>query len=117
MAWPLRGGISTRFGEEGHTGVDVMGNMGDPVMASASGVVTVLLRSDYGYGWRIEIDHGNGLSTLYAHLSSFAVAQGDRVTRGQFIGSVGSTGYSTGPHLHFEVRQGIIPTDPLLYLP
>lgn len=94
-----------------------MGNMGDPVASSAAGIVTVALESDYGYGWRVEIDHGNGLTSLYAHLSAFAVKAGDRVGQGQRIGLVGSSGVSTGPHLHFEVRAAGVPVDPLPYLP
>ena len=117
LFWPAVGGLSTRFGEEGHGGIDVMTDTGDPVRAAASGVVTVALQSDYGYGNRIEIDHGGGLTTLYAHLERFAVAPGTRVNAGQTIGYAGSTGYSTGPHLHFEVRVGGTPTDPLRYLP
>jgi murein DD-endopeptidase MepM/ murein hydrolase activator NlpD len=115
--WPLTGGISTRFGEDGHTGIDIMADMGDPVISAGSGVVTVALESDYGYGWRVEVDHGNGLTTLYAHLSAFAVKTGDRVVQGQRLGSAGSTGYSTGPHVHFEVRAAGVPVDPMPYLP
>jgi murein DD-endopeptidase MepM/ murein hydrolase activator NlpD len=91
--------------------------MGDPISSAAPGVVTVALESEFGYGWRIEIDHGGGITTLYAHMSTFAVKTGDRVIQGQRLGSVGSTGFSTGPHLHFEVRLGGVPTDPMRFLP
>ena len=70
-----------------------------------------------GYGNTIVIDHGDGLSTLYAHQTSFAVSNGDKVTTGQHIGNVGSTGLSTGPHLHFEVRLFGSPIDPLPFMP
>lgn len=94
-----------------------MGDMGATVVASGPGVVTVALQSEVGYGWLIEIDHGGGLTTLYAHLSAFAVGVGDRVAQGQRIGQMGTSGTSTGPHLHFEVRQGGVPVDPLRFLP
>lgn len=93
-----------------------MADAGDSVVAAAPGVVTAVVRSPLGYGWRIEVDHGSGLATLYAHLGAFSVQVGDRVSGGQRLGSVGSTGESTGPHLHFEVRQGGLPTNPLSYL-
>jgi murein DD-endopeptidase MepM/ murein hydrolase activator NlpD len=116
LLWPAAGGISTLHGEGGHLGIDIMGYTGQPVIASAGGLVTSTVRSDSGYGWRVAIDHGDGLMTLYAHLSEFSVSVGERVTAGHRIGSVGSTGLSTGPHLHFEVRQlgGIV--DPLDFL-
>jgi murein DD-endopeptidase MepM/ murein hydrolase activator NlpD len=117
LAWPVHGSLSQTYGEDGHSGIDIMADTGDPIVAAGNGVVTMALRSDYGYGWRIVIDHGGGLTTLYSHLSAFFVVQGDRVTRGQRIGSVGSTGFSTGPHLHFEVLQGGATTNPLRYLP
>jgi murein DD-endopeptidase MepM/ murein hydrolase activator NlpD len=87
------------------------------VKAAAAGTVTVAAKLSYGYGWRIIIDHGRGYTSLYAHLSAFSVAQGARVARGQVIGAVGNTGFSTGPHLHFEVGVNGQPTDPLKFLP
>jgi murein DD-endopeptidase MepM/ murein hydrolase activator NlpD len=117
LRWPTFGSISTAFGEQGHTGIDIMGNVGDPVLASAAGIVTVALENEAGYGWRVEIDHGNGLTTLYAHLSAFSVKAGQQVVRGQRLGAVGSTGVSTGPHLHFEVRVGSVPANPIPFLP
>lgn len=116
MVWPSRRVLSQGYGEEGHTGIDIMVDPGEPVVAAAAGVVTVARESDFGYGWRVEIDHGD-VSTLYAHLSAFTVKPGDRVIPGQRIGLVGSTGSSTGPHLHFEVRRAGVPVDPLPYLP
>lgn len=117
MVWPARGDLSQGFGEDGHSGIDIMGDAGDPVAAAAAGTVIVALESEDGYGWRIEIDHGSGLTTLYAHLSAIGVRVGERVAQGQRIGAVGSTGISTGPHLHFEVRQNSLPVDPLRFLP
>ncbi|MBM2809306.1 MAG: peptidase [Chloroflexi bacterium] len=117
LGWPARGGISTEFGDGGHSGIDIMANTGDPVAAAAPGIVTMALESDYGYGWRVEIDHGGGIGTLYAHMSAFTVKPGERVIQGQRLGYAGSTGVSTGPHLHFEVRLAGVPTDPLRFLP
>lgn len=116
LQWPALGGISTFFGEDGHSGLDIMGYTGQPVTAAASGVVTAVNQSDEAYGWRIDVDHGSGIMTLYAHLSEFNVKLGDQVSAGQRIGSVGNTGLSTGPHLHFEVRASGLTVDPLDYL-
>lgn len=86
-----------------HAGLDIDGAMGEPIRASADGVV-VLAEERGGYGNAVVIDHGNTLATLYGHMSSFAVKAGDVVRRGDVIGLVGSTGRSTGPHCHWEVR-------------
>jgi murein DD-endopeptidase MepM/ murein hydrolase activator NlpD len=121
MAWPLRGAITSRFGfrrhpifrlRQFHQGVDVAAPMGAPVRAAFGGMV---LYAGWfgGYGKLVVIDHGDGFSTLYGHLSAIDVAPGQQVTRGQVIGVVGSTGYSTGPHLHFEIRQRGKPINPL----
>jgi len=123
--WPLRGQITSRFGmrfhpifkvNRMHTGIDIYAPQGTPIKAADAGIVTY---SDWygGYGRTIIIDHGRGLSTLYAHLSRQTVKKGDRVNKGQTIGNVGSTGYSTGPHLHFEVRRNGAPVDPQTFLP
>lgn len=116
LRWPAVGAISTFHGEDGHTGIDIMGQMGQPVFVAGAGRVILTVESDDGYGWRIDIDHGGGLTTRYAHLSAFAVRVGDQVSAGQLIGAVGNSGWSTGPHLHFEVHQGGVPVDPLTYL-
>jgi len=86
-----------------HAGVDIPGPVGTPVYATADGIVDHAERSG-GYGNMVEIDHGKGIATRYGHLSRILVASGTRVTRGQLIALMGSTGRSTGPHLHYEVR-------------
>ncbi len=98
-----------------HNGVDFAAGMGTPVRASADGAV-VSAGDRGGYGTAVIIDHGNTLATLYAHLSRAAVAEGSIVARGTVIGYSGSSGFSTGPHLHFEVRVNGTPVDPLRYL-
>ena len=98
-----------------HTGLDFQAELGTPVLAAAGGVV-VAQDVHPAYGNVVEIDHGNGLVTRYAHLSRFLVRQGDLVRRGQKIGEVGTSGRSTGPHLHFEVLVGGIPQNPQKFL-
>ena len=91
----------------GHLGIDIAAGEGAPVYAADSGVVTMAQGGDnYGYGNVIQIDHGNGYSTVYAHLSVIGVSPCQSVYAGQWIGSAGNTGNSQGAHLHFEVRQG-----------
>jgi murein DD-endopeptidase MepM/ murein hydrolase activator NlpD len=98
-----------------HTGVDIRAPMGATIVAADSGKV---IHAGWmgGYGQVIVIDHGNGVSTLYAHQSAFLVGNGETVSKGQAIGKVGSTGWSTGPHLHFEVRINGSYTDPMPYI-
>jgi murein DD-endopeptidase MepM/ murein hydrolase activator NlpD len=98
-----------------HTGLDMRGNAGDPVRATAVGKVVSAGWSG-GYGKMVEIDHGNGLSTRYGHLSAIDVSEGQTVRVGQIIGKVGSTGRSTGPHLHYETRIDGDPVDPQKFL-
>jgi murein DD-endopeptidase MepM/ murein hydrolase activator NlpD len=88
-----------------HQGMDFRGATGDPVRAAAAGAVTTARRNG-GFGIMVEIDHGHGLVTRYAHLSALAVREGQTVTAGQIVGRVGSTGRSTGPHLHYETWIG-----------
>jgi murein DD-endopeptidase MepM/ murein hydrolase activator NlpD len=99
-----------------HTGIDIADAWGTPVRASQSGVVHIFV-SSYGYGLHIIMNHGNGFFTVYGHLSSFAVGDGTYVSRGTVIGYEGSTGNSSGPHLHFEIREGQTPVNPLAFLP
>ena len=104
-------GAGRRF----HAGIDIPGSAGSPVFASAAGVVTFAGRAG-GYGRMIEIDHGAGLRTRYAHLERLLVTPGMRIGQGAIVGQMGSTGRSTGPHLHFEVRRDGRAVDPLAYL-
>jgi murein DD-endopeptidase MepM/ murein hydrolase activator NlpD len=94
-----------------HTGVDLRGGEGAPIHAAAGGTV-VSAGERGGYGNAVEIDHGGGVHTLYAHASALEVKPGDHVQEGQEVGQVGQTGRATGPHLHFEVRVGGRPVDP-----
>jgi len=122
--WPVEGQVTGSFGEridpfngEGafHSGVDIGSSYGHAIVAPADGVVT-LTETLGGYGKTIMIDHGNGISTRYGHLSGFAVTSGQRVQRGEIIGYVGESGRSTGPHLHYEVRINDTPVNPYKYL-
>jgi len=98
-----------------HEGIDFPAEVGTPIEAAASGKV-VYAEVHPAYGKMLEIDHGNGLVTRYAHCSSLSVKEGDLVVRGQRVGTVGSTGRSTGPHLHFEVRLNGAPQNPARFL-
>lgn len=119
--WPARGRITDRFGYprpgHWHTGLDIANVKGTPIYAADSGYVRHAGWTHLGYGVLIIIDHGNGYSTYYAHLNAIYVQVGESVEQGQLIGAMGSTGNSTGPHLHFEVRVNGIPQDPEKYLP
>ena len=123
LIWPARGPITTYFGEvgptspRGHAGIDIAARYGSPIVAAAAGQVVLATTAGGGYGTEVIIEHGRGLRTLYAHLSQLDVTAGQGVARAQLIGLVGSTGYSTGPHLHFEVRQNGELRDPLAFLP
>ncbi|NLO28565.1 MAG: peptidoglycan DD-metalloendopeptidase family protein [Actinobacteria bacterium] len=124
LARPVDGGVTSGFGyrmhpifhvRKMHTGIDMDGDMGDPIRAASAGtVISAGWRG--GYGKCVVISHSGGLATLYGHLSTILVSVGEEVKRGEIIGKVGSTGYSTGPHLHFEVRVNGEPVDPLGYL-
>ena len=98
-----------------HTGLDIHGEVGDPVRATADGTVTAAGWSG-GYGKSVDIDHGNGLSTRYAHLSSIDVQAGQPIRARQIVGKVGSTGRSTGSHLHYETRLKGEALDPQKFL-
>ena len=124
--WPVRGYISDGFGSrrnpfggggyEMHAGLDIATNHGSPINATADGIV-LFAGSYQGYGNVVVLDHGYGLTTRYAHMSSIEVEVGQHVTRGKKIGAVGSTGRSTAPHCHYEVRLHDRPVDPIHYLP
>ena len=124
--WAKLGKINNEFGfrrnpfggrnYEFHAGMDIDGERGDSVMAPANGTI-IKAGWQGGYGNMIEIDHGNGLTTRYGHLSKIEIQVGDSVARGQLIGLVGSTGRSTGPHLHYELRLNDKSINPRLLLP
>ncbi len=123
--WPTAGGIGSYFGYRVHPilgysrlhgGLDIGGRSGQPIWAVKEGVV-IMARMNGGYGNTIIIDHGNGYASLYAHQLSLEVKEGDYVETGQHIGNVGTTGLSTGPHLHFELRQNGAVIDPIPFLP
>ena len=122
--WPTRGWVTSGFGyrkspftglQEKHEGWDIGARSGSPVRATADGVISVAGR-ERGYGKLIEIDHGYGVVTRYGHNSRNMVKVGKKVKRGQIIALVGSTGRSTGPHLHYEVLVNGVPTNPKNYI-
>ena len=124
MIWPIEGEITSPFGwhvhpitgdARFHSGIDIGGDYGDPIRAAAAGQV-IYAGWISGYGYAVIIDHGGGISTLYGHNESLAVSEGQMVAQGQVIAYCGSTGNSTGPHCHFEVREGGEPVEPLGYL-
>lgn len=124
--WAHLGKINNEFGfrrnpfggraYEFHAGMDIDGERGDLVVSTANGTV---IHAGYkgGYGNMVEVDHGNGLTTRYGHLSKIEAQVGDAVTRGQLLAYVGSTGRSTGPHLHYELRLNDRPINPRHFLP
>ncbi len=116
FAWPMSGRISQRYWT-GHNGLDIAAKQGTPIVAADAGYVAVLQSSRSGYGNMIVVDHGNGYQTRYAHLSAFYVEAGQSVNKGDTVGLCGSTGNSTGPHLHFEVIINGVRYNPQSYLP
>ena len=117
FGWPAAGYISQNYWG-GHTAIDVAGRTGAAVAAADGGFVTVAGGGwNGGYGNHVIIDHGNGFATLYAHLNTVFVRAGESVSAGQEIGTLGNTGNSTGPHLHFEIRYQGYPRNPYNYLP
>ena len=118
LRWPVRGPITSQFGlrdGEHHMGIDIAAPRGTVVLAAASGEV-LLSDSRQGYGNVVMVRHDDGLVTVYAHHERNLVQAGQRVTVGQVIARVGSTGHATGPHLHFEVRHDKAAQNPLPYL-
>ncbi len=125
MIWPIRGEITSPFGwrthpifgtQKYHSGLDIAADYNDPILAADEGVV-ISAGWIGGYGNAVILDHGSGITTLYAHNNSLAVSNGEKVYKGQTIAYAGSTGYSTGPHCHFEVRKHGETVSPLDYLP
>jgi len=99
-----------------HTGLDIAGDYGSPIQATADGIVE-LAGWDGGYGNSVVISHGNGLSTRYGHMSDIKVKVGQTVKKGETIGLMGSTGRSTGTHVHYEILKNGVPVNPISYLP
>ena len=121
LAWPLDAGqmssvYGRRWGRK-HEGIDLAAPVGTPLLAAKDGLVLYAADTVKGYGNMVVLQHDGDLLTAYAHTSVLLVHKGDRVRTGQIIARVGQTGHATAPHLHFEVRQGQIPRDPLRYLP
>lgn len=123
--WPTEGRVTSGYGyrrspfgmrREFHNGLDIAAASGTPVYVTADGEVTMASYNG-SYGRMVEIDHGRGIRTSYSHLSKYVVQDGDRVYKGQLIAYVGSTGRSTGPHLHYEVLLNGVPVNPTNYLP
>lgn len=119
LLWPASGSVSSRFGPRGnahHDGIDIAAPEGTPIRAALDGTVVYVgvLR---GYGKVVILSHDDGLTTVYAHNSKNLVSHGARVRRGTVIASVGQTGRTTGPNLHFEVRKNNRARDPMAYLP
>lgn len=123
--WPVSGVVSSHFGfrvspggigSTYHEGLDIASSYGNPVHATANGRITQAGWVN-GYGYLVEIDHGNGIKTRYGHNSAILVSVGDQVVQGQTISLIGSTGNSTGPHCHYEVRVNGEAVDPTLFLP
>ena len=124
LRWPIMGRINSPFGwrthpitrrKDFHTGIDIKADRNDPIKSAGSGRV-VYSGWMGGYGKVLVIEHPNGQSTLYAHCSTLLAGQGASVSSGQLVARIGTTGRSTGPHLHFEVRNGNSPVNPIKYL-
>jgi murein DD-endopeptidase MepM/ murein hydrolase activator NlpD len=122
--WPARGWVSSGFGKrtspftglsERHAGIDIANRTGTAVLASADGIVVYSSRNG-SLGKTIKVKHGYGLKTNYGHLSKILVKKGERVKRGQKIGEMGSTGRSTGPHLHYDVTHNGVHVNPFNYI-
>jgi len=116
--WPVHGIVTSGYGWRWgrlHAGIDIAVGSGTPVVAAAGGTV-VIAGWLGGYGNLVVVDHGNGTATAYGHNSAVTVGTGQFVAQGQLIAYSGSTGHSTGPHVHFEVRLGGVPVDPMGYL-
>ncbi len=122
--WPTQGWISSEFGyrispftgqREFHKGLDISGPEGTPIIAPAEGVA-IFTGKNGAYGLSLVLDHGNGITTRYAHLLKIVIKKGEKVKRGEIIAYMGNTGRSTGPHLHYEVRLNGVPVNPLRYI-
>ena len=119
--WPASGEVSSPYGlrwggSDFHPGIDIANDYGVPIVAAASGTVTAAGWNSGGYGNMVDIDHGNGIWTRYGHAEAVAVSVGETVQKGQIIAYMGSTGFSTGPHVHYEVHVNGELVNPILYL-
>ena len=120
LRWPLKATVTSRFGRRGsrmHDGIDIGAKEGTPIYAAAAGEVVYSDDRLSGYGKLVIVRHSSDMFTAYAHNQRNLVRKGDRVKAGAVIARVGRTGRASGPHLHFEVRRGPTPVDPLVYLP
>ncbi|HET9877907.1 MAG TPA: M23 family metallopeptidase [Candidatus Limnocylindria bacterium] len=116
LSWPVAGGVVTQYFHAGHLAVDIAAHAGNTVIAADAGVVTWAGWRSNGGGMVVQIDHGNGVVTVYNHLGSIWVSPGQAVSRGQGIAGVGCTGICTGPHVHFEVLVNGVIVNPMRYL-
>ena len=119
--WPTTGEVTSPYGlrwngTDFHPGMDIANDMGTPIVATADGVVDYAGWNAGGYGNMVDIDHGNGIMTRYGHASQVVVSTGQHVKRGQLIAYMGSTGFSTGPHVHYEVHVNGNRVNPISYL-
>lgn len=121
VVWPTKGVITLEFGESSlyqvfHTGIDIAGKLNDPINPAMDGTVIYAGEIFWGYGKHVIIDHGNNVTTIYAHLNRIYVIEGQKVTTDRAIGAQGKTGWVTGVHLHFETRVYGIPVNPRVFL-
>lgn len=123
--WPVKGNITTEFGQihipyqDRHTGIDIANpnmQIGDPVTTFMAGKVAQTPTHSTGYGKHVIVDHGHGITSIYGHLSEIRATPGQEVKPGDIIGLEGSTGTSTGPHLHFEIRVSGLPVNPRIFM-
>lgn len=119
--WPTEGEISSPYGlrwggTDFHPGIDIANDFGTPIVAAADGVVTYAGWNSGGYGNMVDVEHGNGIMTRYGHAEAVVVSEGQTVKKGQLIAYMGSTGFSTGPHLHYEVQISGQQVNPAPYL-
>ena len=117
--WPVRGWVTSGFGERRrthiHKGIDIAAPTGTSIYAPGTGIVTYV-GYKMGFGKVVKVSHGFGLETIYGHCSRIFVKEGDQIGRGKTIATVGNTGYSTGPHLHYEIRVDGLSVNPLRYI-
>lgn len=121
VVWPTKGIITLEFGQSSiyqvfHTGIDIAGKLDTPVNPAMNGTVTYAGEIFWGYGKHVIVDHGDNITTTYAHLDKIYVYKGQKVTTDRVIGAQGQTGWATGVHLHFEMRVYGIPVNPRIFL-